>query len=769
SIIETINLYDESMFYKGKNYKDSHDTEDPFIYMYENFLKEFDADTRNARGVFYTPIEVVNYIIRSIDELLKLKLGLGQGLRHKDVHILDFATGTGTFLLGGIEHIYRDLENSGSSGLWKSQVKDFILQNLYGFEYLVVPYILAHFRIHQYLEDCGYHYDRQDRLKLYLTNTLDNSSSASIPMFPELNRESADAFRIKNEEPILVIMGNPPYNSSSDPMNSRKWIMDMTDTYKEGLNEKKLNLNDDYIKFMRFAHWKMQQAEKGIVGVIVNNSFINGLVHREMRNKLMQTFDEIYIYDLHGNINKAEKCPDGSTDFNIFNIASAGVCIAFFVKTGLKNNPDKGVYHQEIFGTQAEKKRALIPCSWQGDHLDKKWHKLQDEPKWHWFVPRNANARYWDEFKGVHEIFNKFGSGVQTERDNITIHFEKKSLLDTLQNFITCPEAELTKLYATKDSRDWTVTKAKKDITKFYPTKKESLIQQVHYRPFDFRYTYYTGTSRGFVGTPGKNITQHFIGHNNVGLVFVRQQAEDKEYDQVFITNQIVDRRITLSNRGAGSLAPLYIYGNKQEGTLGLEEACKPNWTPAFSTFLSQYHSTQPETVLAYIYAVLFAPSYRATYAEDLSYDYPRVPFTTDKAKFDVLAGLGQQLIDLHLLKTISSPSVSDRMSEVPSVHGRTGEAFLRVGYPTDGDHRVDEIRRSEDKIFINSTQAFTNVPAEVWSYQIGGYQVLDKWLKSRKDRILTLDEITHFQQMCGIIAETIRLQQQIDNISGVW
>lgn len=257
SIISTINIYDEVMFFDGKNYRDTHDKEDPFIYMYENFLKEFDDKTRNARGVFYTPIEVVNYIIRSIDEILKDRLSISLGFSSKEVHALDFATGTGTFLLGAIEHIYNEIERTKSKGRWKSEVSDFILKNLYGFEYLVVPYVLAHFRIHEYLKDCEYEYQKGERLKIYLTNTLDNTPPSKIPMFPELNEESSGADKIKNETPILVIMGNPPYNNKSDEMNSKEWIMSLTDTYKENLGEKKINLNDDYIKFLRFAHWKM--------------------------------------------------------------------------------------------------------------------------------------------------------------------------------------------------------------------------------------------------------------------------------------------------------------------------------------------------------------------------------------------------------------------------------------------------------------------------------------------------------------------------------
>ena len=305
-IIKSINSYDEKIFYDKLSYKERHDTdkEDPFIYAYEYFLKEFDAKTRNARGVFYTPIEAVRYIIKSIDEILKDKLNISDGIYGEEVHILDFAAGTGTFMLGAIERAFENAKKNGISGVWENIVSDFILKRLYGFEFLIVPYVLAHFRIHEYLKDLNYDYKKNDRLQLYLTNTLDNSAGGQVKMFPQMQAESDNAYRIKNEEPILVIMGNPPYNSKSEEINRKDWIMDKLKDYKENLNEKNINLEDDYIKFIRFAHWKMEKIKKGIIGIVVNNSFINGLTHREMRRKLMQTFDEIYILDLHGNVNK---------------------------------------------------------------------------------------------------------------------------------------------------------------------------------------------------------------------------------------------------------------------------------------------------------------------------------------------------------------------------------------------------------------------------------------------------------------------------------
>ena len=445
-IIKSINSYDEKIFYDKLSYKERHDTdkEDPFIYAYEYFLKEFDAKTRNARGVFYTPIEAVRYIIKSIDEILKDKLNISDGIYGEEVHILDFAAGTGTFMLGAIERAFENAKKNGISGVWENIVSDFILKRLYGFEFLIVPYVLAHFRIHEYLKDLNYDYKKNDRLQLYLTNTLDNSAGGQVKMFPQMQAESDNAYRIKNEEPILVIMGNPPYNSKSEEINRKDWIMDKLKDYKENLNEKNINLEDDYIKFIRFAHWKMEKIKKGIIGIVVNNSFINGLTHREMRRKLMQTFDEIYILDLHGNVNKGERCPDGSMDFNIFNIKNVGVCIALFVKTGKKI--DSKVYFKEIFGSQEYKKNYLVDKS----IADEKWIALKDDKKWHWFTKVKSNKKYLKKFKSLTEIFKRIDSGITTEKDELIIQINENNLNLALEDIKNLNYIEICRKYNLK-------------------------------------------------------------------------------------------------------------------------------------------------------------------------------------------------------------------------------------------------------------------------------------------------------------------------------
>ena len=739
SIINAVNAYNKNMFYS--QFSTSTEKEDPFIYAYEYFLKEFDSKTRNARGVFYTPIEAVRYIIKSIDEILKDKLNIADGIYGEEVHILDFAAGTGTFMLGAIEKAFENAKQNGIAGVWENIVSDFILKRLYGFEFLIVPYVLAHFRIHEYLKDLNYDYKKKDRLQLYLTNTLDNSAGGQVKMFPQMQAESDNAYKIKNEEPILVIMGNPPYNNKSEEINRKEWIENLLKDYKENLNEKKINLDDDYIKFIRFAHWKMENAEKGIIGIIVNNSFISGVTHREMRRKLMQTFDEIYILDLHGNVNKGEKCPDGSMDFNIFNIKEVGVCIALFVKTGLKNNKNKGIYFNEVFGTQDYKKNYLIDKS----ITDEKWVELEDDKKWHWFTKVKSNEKYLNEFTGLHEIFNLFGSGCKTERDYITIHITEEELKNTILDFNNLSENKLTEKYNTKNSRDWSVDRAKKDIMENYKKYNFDLITKIHYRPFDIRYTYYTGTSKGFLGTPSRKIGYNFINRKNIGLVFPRQIAGAYGFQHGLVSEFIIDVATGGAKTGSETyFAPLYLYEENSAGEFKLDSSCKPNWTDSFKEFLKNYISDNPKEILNYIYAILYSPTYRENYKEDLKYDYPRIPFTKDKNIFDSLQKLGGELIDLHLLKKVPQNN---------------------AGYPNKGEHKISYSKYNEEekRLYINEKQYFENVKKEVYNYSIGGYKPIEKYIKARD--ILTLKDISHLIKVIAVIERTIYLQEEIDKV----
>lgn len=748
SIMNAVNSYNENIFYGELSYKENHDKEDPFIYMYEYFLKDFDEKTRNARGVFYTPIEAVRYIIKSIDELLKDKLNISEGLYGENVHILDFAAGTGTFMLGAIELAYNNAKSSGIGGVWEKIVSEFILKRLYGFEFLIVPYVLAHFRIHEYLKDLNYDYKSRERLQLYLTNTLDNSAGGYVAMFPNMKAEADMAYKIKNEEPILVIMGNPPYNSKSEEINCKEWIIDLLKDYKKDLTgTEKGSIEDDYIKFLRFAHWKMEKSKQGIIGVIVNNSFINGVSHREMRNQLIKTFDEIYIFDLHGNMNKGEKCPDGSQDFNIFNIKNVGVCIVLFVKTGIRNNKNKGVYFQEIFGKQNYKKEYLIDKSVNTDRENKKWKKLEDDEKWYWFTEVKSNDKYLNDFKSLNDIFNIFSSGVKFRKDNLLVknHFDRNSVKQMLEDMNNLSNKDILNKYNFEETKDWTLD----DKKKYFKKNDDDNIVQVEYRAFDFRYTYYPNHISKIIvrGDSRYNLMKNFINRENIGLVFTRGIISDIDFENIFISDKIIDINFT---KYQTYFAPLYIYEEVDTATdFNFDEECKPNFKAPFLDFIKKYlggslikSEDYPYKILSYIYAVLYAPTYRSRYKEDLKYDYPRIPFTDDSSLFSSLSSLGSALIDLHLLKKVPAPSSS---------------------YPVSGDDNIEFCKFEDNKIKINSSQYFDNISEEVYNYSIGGYKPIEKYIKARET--LTLNDIMHIQKVISVIEKTIELQKSIDEV----
>lgn len=734
SIINAVNAYNQKMFYS--QFATSSDKEDPFIYAYEYFLKEFDAKTRNARGVFYTPIEAVRYIVKSIDEIIKDKLNIADGIYGEEVHILDFAAGTGTFMLGAIERAFENASKNNIAGIWENIASDFILKRLYGFEFLIVPYVIAHFRIHEYLKDLNYDYKKKERLQLYLTNTLDNEAGGEVKMFPKFQEESDNAYKIKNEKPILVIMGNPPYNAKSEEINRKDWIIDKLKYYKKGLTAtEKGSIEDDYIKFIRFAHWKMEKAEKGIIGIIVNNSFISGVSHREMRKELMQTFDEIYILDLHGNVNKGEKCPDGSADFNIFNIKNVGVCIALFVKTGKNKSKDKKceVYFNEIFGSQEYKRKYLSGKSINSEKLI----KLEEDKKYHWFSKVKSNEKYFSEFIGLNEIFKEFNSGITTEKDELIIQLNENNLNSALEDIKKLEVEEICKKYNLKISQNKIncLNQAKREVE-----NNEGYKTIIHYRPFDFRNIYYTPSSDGCIGRPRYDIMKHFINKQNIGLAFTRL-ITSQNYHHTLITDKITDCHI---NSSKDYIAPLYLYQENSTEEFKLEEEKKPNWTDYFEEFLQNYISKNPREILNYIYAILYCPTYRENYKEDLKYDFPRIPFTKNKNVFDKLQNIGNELVDLHLLKKIPNSN---------------------VGYPIAGEHKIDCLKYEEEsgRLYINEKQYFENVKKEIYNYSIGGYNPLEKYIKARK--IFTLNDIKHLIKVIAVIERTIYLQDKIRDI----
>lgn len=733
---------------------------DPIIHFYETFLAKYDPATRKRRGVYYTPEAVVSYIVNSLHQILQDHFDRPEGFANRAVTVLDPAAGTGTFLAEAARKATEEYISRYGEGGKEGFIREHILKHFYAFELMMAPYAVGHLKISFVLNELGYKLRDDDRFKLYLTNTLEMEDLAqtTIPGIVSLAEESHLAGKVKKETPILVIMGNPPYSGHS--ANFGDWITDRIKDYHQvdgkPLDEKNPKwLQDDCVKFIRFAQWKIDQAGEGILGFITNHSYLDNPTFRGMRRSLMQSFDEIYVLDLHGNALKKEKCPDGSRDQNVFDIRQ-GVVISIFVK---KKGKKRGciVHHAERWGIREKK------YGWLFDHElnNTKWKKLAPKAEHYLFVPRDEELlSLYESFPKITDIFPVNSVGIVTARDHLTIRWTREDVWNTVINFSRMNPEEAREGYALgKDARDWKVEFAQKDLRESGPDKKH--IVPILYRPFDIRYTYYTGKSRGFHCMPRPDVMRHMMRENRA-LVAARQM-EKSGVEPVFIANSIVDAHSITHAVSISYLFPLYICDGGQEpprrmagSSLILFEpqARYGERAPNIAKFMIERlqkafkKAASPEKILAYIYAVLYSSTYRTQYAEFLKMDFPRIPFTKNQGIFLRMAELGQRLIDLHLMKS------SELSRPIAKFYGK-------------GDNRIEAIKYNEPNlgVGINDEQHFEKVPADVWQYQIGGYQVCEKWLKERRDKELTLDEIEHYCKLVTAICRTMEVQKEIDEI----
>jgi predicted helicase len=775
-----------------KNYGKTTKMEDPIIHFYETFLSEYDPKLRKARGVWYTPAPVVNFIVRAVDDILKTEFDLPQGLAdtskinhpspskggelvHK-VQILDPATGTGTFLAETIKHIHKKFE--GQQGIWSNYVETHLLPRLNGFELLMASYAMAHLKLDLLLTETGYKPITNQRFRVYLTNSLEESHPETGTLFANwLSTEANEANHIKRDTPVMCVIGNPPYAVSST--NKNEWIQNLITDYKKGLNERKINLDDDYIKFIRYGQHFIDKNGSGILAYISNNSFIDGITHRQMRKNLLESFDKIYILDLHGNAKKKEVCPDGSADKNVFDIMQ-GVSINIFVKTGKKKKTELGqVFHSNLQGKREFKYETLNANTIQSFE----WKQLEFTKPNYFFVPKNFDEikQYEKGFK-INELFGENVAGIETIRDAITIHFNSNNLKNVVNDFLNLEEIEIAKKYNTEDARDWKISRAKEDVK--LNIENQNVWQNIYYRPFDTRKTFYSGKQNGFVCNGRYNVMKHLL-KENLGLIIPRQTTQD--WRHCFITDKIFEGNITASAKlfGTGCAFPLYIYPETTgQQTIGQTSERIPNLnieivkqiaeklglTFTNEKVLRQAQDDSPTTfapidILDYIYAVLHSPTYREKYKEFLKIDFPRVPYPKDIDTFWQLVKLGGEIRQIHLLES------------------STVEKYI-TQYPEDGNNVVvkpryvianasEAISNKETasclavtgRVYINDTQYFDNVPQVAWDFYIGGYQPAQKWLKERKDRKLEFDDILHYQKIIVALTETDRLMKEIDKI----
>ena len=740
--------------------------EDPVVHFYETFLAAYDPKMREARGIYYTPEPVVSYIVRSVDHILKSDFALPDGLADSskitvkspdgkgktDVHkvlILDPAVGTGTFLFSVIDLIHDSFK--GNKGMWSSYVSQQLLPRLFGFELLMAPYAVAHMKLGLELAETGYDFKTEERLRVYLTNTLEEAHEMTgLPLFTQWLAEEANAAsQVKQDIPVMVVLGNPPYSVSSQ--NKGDWISELLQEYKKDLKEKKLNLDDDFIKFFRFAQWRIEKTGYGILAFISNHTYLDGITHRRMRQSLMETFDDIYVLDLHGNSNKKEQCPDDLKDANVFDIKQ-GVAIGIFIKRKKKKGPVR-VRHAEFWGSRESKYARLF----EQDITATEWKELEEIDKesclgkFFFFKPKAfENIDEYCNGKSVKAIFKTQQNGLKTDRDGLVFDFERNVLEDRMRTFYSDEGLSPTfrEKFNIEDSSSYNL------LTRRQNTSFDSAnIRPCLYRPFDTRWLYY---ALGLTSRPAWEVMRHMLAGANIGLIATRQTSD--KWD-VLVTKDICGHK-SCAAYDINSLFPLYVYPDcdntdlfEADQTTGTSSGYRSNIDPMFITDLSAdlkmsfiaigkgdlKKSFGPEDVFNYIYGVFYSPTYRSRYDEFLRIAFPRVPLTSNLSLFRLICTLGAELIALHLIE-------------------KQGPALTK--YPVAGGNMVESVRYAEPgqgsakgRVWINATQYFDGVPPDVWDFYIGGYQVCQQWLKDRKGRQLTYDDLTHYQHIVSAFA----------------
>ncbi len=766
-----------------KNFGKATKMEDPIIHFYETFLSEYDPKLRKARGVWYTPQPVVNFIVRAVDDILKTEFDLPQGLAdtskttikvdsqtpdkrsvsgykqmeievHK-VQILDPATGTGTFLAETIKHIHKKFD--GQQGIWSNYVETHLLPRLNGFELLMASYAMAHLKLDLLLAETGFKPTSNQRFRVYLTNSLEEHHQDTGTLFANwLSTEANEANHIKRDTPVMCVIGNPPYSGES--ANKGEWIMSLMEDYKkepggkEKLKERNPKwINDDYVKFLRYGQHFIEKNGSGVLAFINPHGFLDNPTFRGMRWHLLNTYDKIYTIDLHGNSTKKETAPDGSSDINVFDIQQ-GVSINIFIKTGDKKPRELGkVFHFDLYGKRDFKYDFLS----QNSLVSIPFVELQNKAPDYFMVQKDFKLeKEYEKGLKVTELFPINSLGIATARDKFTIHQTKLEVSSTINQFIALTEDESRAIFNLgKDARDWKIRYAKKDLENYYPDK--GTFTRIAYRPFDYKWTYYTGESKGFHCFPRGEVMKNLL-HDNLAINLIRR-SRSNDFILPFISKAIVDKSI-ISTLDNSNTFPLYLYpDNNGQQTIEKIEERVPNLNAEITkkiadklglTFTNEKEDNEntfaPIDILDYNYAVLHSPTYREKYKEFLKIDFPIVPYPKDKDTFWQFVKLGGELRQIHLLE---SPTFEQYITE----------------YPIDGNNVVGKTKYHDSRVYINDSQYFDKVPQVAWELYIGGYQPAQKWLKDRKDRKLEFDDILHYQKIIVALSETDRLMKEID------
>lgn len=775
--------------------------EDPVIHFYEHFLAAYDKKLKVQRGVFYTPKPVVSYIVRSVHELLQTEFGLADGLadtttwgemaqRQPDLNIpegtdpnsafvviLDPATGTATFLVEVVDVIHRTMtakwremgmNEAQRKAAWNAYVPRHLLPRLYGYELMMAPYAIAHMKVSLKLKETGFTAWSQlgptDRLRIYLTNALEPANDQLIlaGILPMLAHEAHAVNAIKLSQQFTVAIGNPPY-SNYGQLNRIPFILDLLNLYKQNLAEKKINLDDDFIKFTRFAHWLITKAGIGCLGFITNNAYLDGITHRQMRRSLLDDFQIAYFTNLHGDSRKGEIAPDGKKDENVFDIQQ-GVAVTVLVRKPFKQATS--VNYQDMWGERSDKYTQLM-----SSQNEEPWLQLQASSPYFFVVPKDfSGAKEYEGGISVRDIFQVMQNGIKTDRDSLFFDFDQSAL-----------ETRMKKLYSNEFGQDF------RDEYNVYDSSSYDLLSRVSrtgfdpgnmrkclYRPFDQRWLYY---AVGITSRPAWEVMKHMIAGKNLSLITTRQT----KFEFSVLCAGGLSEKACANSLDINTVIPLYLYGYSDGGTKNqlFDNHWKARFPNLSTKFLSLMRSKLShmqflaegrgnlsssfgtEDIFDYIYAVFHSLSYRQRYAEFLKIDFPRVPLTSSPDLFHALVQLGEQLVVLHLVEfALEDEAVAPAdWPRYPCLVQFSGGNRVIEKFP------AAKKAWQDSRVAINGSSGFIGIPEEVWNFYIGGYQVCHKWLKDRKGRTLSDADILHYCKIVTALHETIRIMAEIDEV----
>jgi predicted helicase len=800
-VSEVVELLDDAnMEAVVRDFGDKNPQEDPVIHFYEHFLAAYDKKQKVQRGVFYTPRPVVSYIVRSVDELLRTEFGLADGLadattwgemakHHRDlripegtspdqpfVQILDPAVGTGTFLVEATDLIHRSLvakwkaQGHGEqsiTALWNEYVPKHLLPRLHGYELLMAPYAIAHLKIELKLYETGYRFGSDVRARIYLTNALEPASDKqlTLALLPALARESQAVNEVKRKQRFTVVIGNPPYSIVS--ANSGQWIIDLCETYKTTVRTRERQiqaLSDDYVKFVRLAQWQVERSGSGLLGLITNNGYLNGHLFVDLRAALRGVCPLIDVLNLHGNVRTRERTPDGSPDENVFDIQT-GVAVTFAVKPPSVAGPI--VQYADLWGKRLEKYAILTNQEFRTTPYQ--LLELADfSAPW---IPMGTNVRdEWNEMVPLLDVFgtgdhrrdaqSRYAAGFVSQQDDFAIAFSKEEIRARVKLLLkpSTTEKGLRQQFRLCTTTQWNFSRAREELRADYT---DALVTRCSYRPFDFRYTVF---HRGIVSILRKELMRHLFRRENIALLATRGISR-QTFAHVFAATGPVDRHALDNASESMFVFPLFIYpdsvvSSSSAKPLFQQEERVANLASGFRTVLARAvgsaDSPGPENTFRYIYAVLHSPSYRSRYAEHLSVDFPRVPLPSSRDLFRDLVRLGDELITLHLLES----STLDHF--ITTYNGPNNPEVVRVGW---SDETVSLNDTATGQPAKSGTIGFRGVPEAVWNFHIGGYKVCEKWLKDRKGRTLSKNDIAHYQKIIVALAQTIRIMKEIDEV----